>query len=108
MWPAVVETVRQQNAMLAALLEGANPVELAAGELRLAFAESAAFLKRKAEGIPNRQTLGEAVQTVTGRTLKLVYELRSDAETEQAAEDALSEEELFARFMEEFDAEELT
>ncbi|HVE69612.1 MAG TPA: DNA polymerase III subunit gamma/tau [Solirubrobacteraceae bacterium] len=108
MWPAVVETVRQQNAMLAALLEGANPVELAAGELRLAFAESAAFLKRKAEGIPNRQTLGEAVQTVTGRTLKLVYELRSDAETEQAAEAALSEEELFARFMEEFDAEELT
>ena len=107
LWPAVLETVRDRNAMLAALLEGANPVEVAAGELRLAFAESAAFLKRKAEGIPNRQTLGEAIQSVTGRPLKLAYELRADAETEQAAEEALSEEELVARFMSEFDAEEL-
>jgi DNA polymerase III subunit gamma/tau len=107
LWPAVLETVRDQNAMLAALLEGANPVEVAAGELRLAFAESAAFLKRKAEGIPNRQTLGEAVQAVTGRTLKLVYELRADAETQQAADEALSGEELVARVMAEFDAEEL-
>jgi DNA polymerase III subunit gamma/tau len=107
LWPAVLETVRGQNAMLAALLEGANPVELAAGELRLAFADSAAFLKRKAEGIPNRETLGQAVQTVTGRTLKLVYELRADAETEEVAAEALSDEDLVARVMAEFDAEEL-
>jgi DNA polymerase-3 subunit gamma/tau len=107
LWPAVLETVRGQNAMLAALLEGANPVEVAAGELRLAFAESAAFLKRKAEGIPNRETLGQAIQAVTGSTLKLVYELRTDAETEEVAAEALSDEDLVARVMAEFDAEEL-
>jgi DNA polymerase-3 subunit gamma/tau len=107
LWPAVLETVRGQNAMLAALLEGANPVEVAAGELRLAFAESAAFLKRKAEGIPNRETLSQAVQAVTGSRLKLVYELRTDAETEEVAAEALSDEDLVARVMAEFDAEEL-
>jgi DNA polymerase-3 subunit gamma/tau len=107
LWPAVLATVREQNAMLAALLEGANPVEVAAGELRLAFAESAAFLKRKAEGVPNRETLGQAIKSVTGRPLKLVYELRADAETEQAAQEAPSEEELVAQFMSEFDAQEL-
>jgi DNA polymerase III subunit gamma/tau len=107
LWPAVLDTVRAQNAMLAALLEGANPVEVAPDELRLAFAESAAFLKRKAEGIPNREILSQAVQTVTGRRLKLAYELRADAETEQAAAEALSDEELFARMREAFDAEEL-
>jgi DNA polymerase III subunit gamma/tau len=107
LWPAVLETVRGQNAMLAALLEGANPVEVAAGEVRLAFAESAAFLKRKAEGIPNRETLNQAVQTVTGTPLKLVYELRADAETEEVAAEALSDEDLVARVMAEFDAEEL-
>ena len=107
LWPAVLDTVRGQNAMLAALLEGANPVEVAADELRLAFAESAAFLKRKAEGLPNREMLSQAVQTVTGRPLKLVYELRADAETEEAAAGALSDEDLVARMLEEFDAEEL-
>jgi DNA polymerase-3 subunit gamma/tau len=107
LWPAVLATVREQNAMLAALLEGANPVEVAAGELRLAFAESAAFLKRKAEGVPNRETLGQAIKAVTGRPLKLVYELRADAETEQVAEEAPSAEEMVARFMSEFDAQEL-
>jgi DNA polymerase-3 subunit gamma/tau len=107
LWPAVLATVREQNAMLAALLEGANPVEVAAGELRLAFAESAAFLKRKAEGVPNRETLGQAIKSVTGRPLKLVYELRADAETEHVAEEALSDDELVARLMAEFDAQEL-
>jgi DNA polymerase-3 subunit gamma/tau len=107
LWPAVLATVREQNAMLAALLEGANPVEVAAGELRLAFAESAAFLKRKAEGVPNRETLGQAIKTVTGRPLKLVYELRADAETEQVAEEVLSDDEFVARLVAEFDAQEL-
>jgi DNA polymerase-3 subunit gamma/tau len=93
--------------MLAALLEGANPVEVAAGELRLAFAESAAFLKRKAEGVPNRETLGQAIKAVTGRPLKLVYELRADAETEQVAEEVLSDDEFVARLVAEFDAQEL-
>jgi DNA polymerase III subunit gamma/tau len=103
LWPAVVETVRGQNSLLAALLEGANPVDVGAGKLRLAFAESADFSKRKAEEIANREVLSKAVQAVTGRTLGLAFELRSDL----AGQGALSGEELIERVMAEFDAEEL-
>ncbi len=107
LWPAVLDTVRSQNAMLATVLEGANPVDVAFGELRLAFAESAAFFKRNAERASNRETLSTAVRTVTGTPLRLVYELRADEETTEAAESALSDEELVARVLAEFDAEEL-
>jgi DNA polymerase III subunit gamma/tau len=106
LWPAVLDTVRSQNAMLATVLEGANPVEVAVDEIRLAFAESAAFFKRNAERVANRDALKQAIQTVTGRPVKLVYELRADEETAHAAE-ALSDEDLVARVMAEFDAEEL-
>jgi DNA polymerase-3 subunit gamma/tau len=106
LWPAVLDTVRSQNAMLATVLEGANPVEVVVDEIRLAFAESAAFFKRNAERVSNREALKQAIQTVTGRPMKLVYELRADEETAQAAE-ALSDEDLVARVMAEFDAEEL-
>jgi hypothetical protein len=74
-----------------------------AGKLRLAFAESADFSKRKAEEIANREVLSKAVQSVTGRTLGLAFELRSDL----AGQRALSGEELIERVMAEFDAEEL-
>jgi DNA polymerase-3 subunit gamma/tau len=112
LWPAVIETVRGQNLMLAALLEGADPVEAGEGELRLAFAESAAFAKRKAERLPNREALAHAVQVVTGRPLELVYELRADGEHRPGGDgrsgpEPLSGEELIERLMEEFDAEEL-
>jgi len=108
LWPAVIETVRADNALLAALLEGARPVALDPGELRLAFPESAAFLKRKAEGLPNRQAVGRALQSVAGRSLRLGYELRADEDAGPAsAGSAMTADELVARLMEEFDAEEL-
>jgi DNA polymerase-3 subunit gamma/tau len=110
LWPAVLDTVRNQNAMLAALLEGANPVELVADELRLAFSESAGFLKRKAEDVGNREALGQAIQAVAGRPLKLVYELRADSDRSAPARPVapvLGDDELVARVMAEFDAEEL-
>ncbi|MFL5820346.1 MAG: DNA polymerase III subunit gamma/tau [Solirubrobacteraceae bacterium] len=108
LWPSVIETIRGDNAMLAALLEGARPVALHADELRLAFPESAAFLKRKAEDVRNRQAAGRALEAVAGRSLRLSYELRAD---EDAGPDgdgpAMTADELVARLMEEFDAEEL-
>ncbi|MGI8513409.1 MAG: hypothetical protein ACR2NH_12370, partial [Solirubrobacteraceae bacterium] len=110
LWPGVIETVRTQNAMLAALLEGANPVGVVGGELRLAFAESAAFFKRKAEDVANREIVGQALQAVTGSPLKLIYDLRADGEQPEpagAVATPLSGEELIDRVMAEFDAEEL-
>ncbi len=105
-WPAVVDLVRGENAMLAALLSDARPVAVKERELTLAFPGGAAFLKRKAEQEDYRRVAGEALKAVTGRRLVLRYELRED-EAEQEGEAVLSGEELVRRFVEEFDAEEV-
>jgi len=105
-WPAVVDLVRGENAMLAALLSDARPVAVKERELTLAFPGGAAFLKRKAEQEDYRRVAGEAFKAVTGRRLVLRYELR-DEEEEQEGETVLSGEELVRRFVEEFDAEEV-
>jgi DNA polymerase III subunit gamma/tau len=107
-WPAVVDMVRGQNAMLAALLADARPVTVGERDLTLAFPSGAAFLKRKAEQEDHRRVTAEALRTVTGQALMLRYELREEPEAEEEAGTAvLSGEELVRRFLEEFDAEEL-
>ena len=105
-WPAVIDLVRGENAMLAALLADARPVALKEQELTLAFPGGAAFLKRKAEQDDHRRVAGDALKAVTGQRLVLRYELRDDEEEPQG-EAVLSGEELVQRFMEEFDAEEV-
>ncbi|HEV7459073.1 MAG TPA: DNA polymerase III subunit gamma/tau [Solirubrobacteraceae bacterium] len=108
LWPAVLDAVREQNSMLAALLDGANPVALVGDELTVAFSESRAFLKRKAEDAPNRTALAGAIQTVSGAAVRLTYELRPDDEgPEPPVAPRLSDDELVSHFLEEFDAEEL-
>ncbi len=107
LWPAVVEQVRERNAMLAALLADARPVAVSERELTLAFPAGADFLKRKAEQDEHRRAAGEALRTVSGRTLLLRYELGDHDGEDAAGEQFLSGEELVRRFMEEFDAEEL-
>jgi hypothetical protein len=105
-WPAVVDLVRAENAMLAALLSDARPIAVRDQELTLAFPGGAAFLKKKAEQEDYRRAAGEAFQAVTGQRLVLRYELRDD-EDEPEGDTVLSGEELVRRFMEEFDAEEV-
>jgi DNA polymerase-3 subunit gamma/tau len=107
-WPAVIDVVRQGNAMLAALLADARPVSLGDQSLTIAFPIGAAFLKRKAEQDDHRRMAAEAFRSVTGQALRLRYEL-SDEDPAEAQPDApaLSGEELVRRFVEEFDAEEL-
>ena len=105
-WPAVVDLVRGENAMLAALLSDARPVAVHDRELTVAFPGGAAFLKKKAEQEDYRRAAGEALQAVTGQRLVLRYELR-DGEEKPAGDTVLSGEELVRRFMEEFDAEEV-
>jgi DNA polymerase-3 subunit gamma/tau len=108
-WPAVVDVVRAENALLGALIAEARPVEVQGEELTLAFAST--FLKKKAEDPANRMTVAEALRVVTGGRWKLLYELRDDL-GEVAAIDASgdgdSEARWLARFMEEFDAEDIT
>jgi len=93
--------------MLAALLDGAQPVTLVGDELTVAFPESRAFLKRKAEDRPNREALAAAIRAVSGHQARLAYELRPDEGDAPAPPPKLSDDELVARFLAEFDAEEL-
>jgi DNA polymerase-3 subunit gamma/tau len=106
LWPAVVETVRAENALLSALIADAQPVDLRGSELVVAFSSGAAFLKKKAEDPAHRAAVGQALAQVTGERLAPVYELRDDLAPAGAAA-AVSEEDLVARLMAEFDAEEL-
>jgi DNA polymerase III subunit gamma/tau len=107
LWPAVVAQVRERNAMLAALLADARPVSASDRELTLAFPSGAAFLKRKAEQDDHRRFAAEAWRTVSGCELALRYEL-GDEEQHEDGTTALSGEELVRRFIEEFDAEEIS
>jgi DNA polymerase-3 subunit gamma/tau len=107
-WPAVVDLVRTENALLGALIEEARPVEVTGEDLTVAFAATAPFLKKKAENPDNRAAVTAALRDVTGQRWRLSYELQDElAEQDGAAPVGRSEEEWVKRFMEEFDAEEL-
>jgi DNA polymerase-3 subunit gamma/tau len=109
LWPAVVDLVRAQNALLGALIEEAEPVALEGEELTVAFAASAPFLKKKAEDPLNRAVVTEALVSLTGGgRWRLSYELRGDPQAQGASPLQVgSEEEWVRRLVEEFDAEEL-
>ena len=111
MWPAVVESLREETPMLAALLEDCAPASLAGDGLTLAWPESSAFLKRKAEDPANRDLIAKAIRSVTGSSLRLAYELRAEGDplpmAAVTATPKLSDEDLVQRFKDEFDAEEL-
>jgi DNA polymerase-3 subunit gamma/tau len=106
LWPAVVELVRRDHALLGALIAEARPVAVDGEDLTLAFASTAQFLKKKAEGRNNRVAVGEALRAVAGGRWRLSYELR-DAGREEPEAGESTEEDWVRRFMEEFDGEEI-
>jgi DNA polymerase-3 subunit gamma/tau len=112
-WPAVLNVLRERTPMLAAALDDAAPASLTGDGLTLAWPESSGFLKRKAEDPANRDLIVKAIRSVTGSSLRLVYELRAEGDpvpvsaATAAARPPLSDEDLVQRFKDEFDAEEL-
>jgi DNA polymerase III subunit gamma/tau len=108
LWPAVVDLVRSENGMLAACIVEARPVAVDGESLTLAFASTAQFLKKKAEDPSHRAAVGEALGAVTGVRWRLTFELSDELATEERPDATEhSEEEWVARFMREFDAEEV-
>jgi DNA polymerase-3 subunit gamma/tau len=107
-WSAVVERVRGANGLIGAVIADARALALEEGELRVAFAEGNAFLKKKAEDPANREIVMEALREVTGRRVRLSYELHEELPGGPHESRPRSEEEWVARFVAEFDAEELT
>jgi DNA polymerase-3 subunit gamma/tau len=108
LWPAVVDAVGASNAMIAAAIADARPVAVAGEDLTVAFASSAAFLKKKAEHPDNRAIVSEALLEVTDKRWRLSYELLESGAEDLSEQSPPTEEEWVQRFMEEFDAEELS
>jgi DNA polymerase-3 subunit gamma/tau len=104
LWPAVLESVRADHALLGAVFDEAHPARLDEEELALAFASSAAFLKRKAEDPANRAMLVDALRRLTGRRYRVSFELSAEGGSNGAPP---TEEEIMARLVSELDAEEL-
>jgi DNA polymerase-3 subunit gamma/tau len=108
LWPAVVELVRAENALLGALIAEAQPVAAVDDQLIVAFVPTAQFLKKKAEDPANLVRVSEALREISGRRWRLSYELREELEAHaRTGPPPSSEEEWVRRFMEEFDAEEI-
>jgi len=112
-WPAVLDQLRRSSApALAALFEGAKPVEIDrdAATLTVGFPASSTFNKRKAEVPDKREQMAAALESVTGARLRPVYAvLKAEpavAESSGRAED-VDEDELVERLKSEFDAEEV-
>jgi DNA polymerase III subunit gamma/tau len=110
LWPAVVELVTGENGMLGACIAEARPVAVDGEEVTLAFASTAQFHKKKAEDPANRAAVSEGLASLAGGRWRLSYELRDEpqaGEQAQRPDGSDSEQEWVARFMREFDAEEV-
>ncbi|HEV3002419.1 MAG TPA: DNA polymerase III subunit gamma/tau [Solirubrobacteraceae bacterium] len=107
LWPAVLDTVRTQNGLLAAVLADARPCDVRDGQLVIAFTPDKSFLRRKAEDATNRQLVAEAVRSLAGRSLGIAYELREAEEECAPGAPALTDDELVERIKAEFEAEEI-
>jgi DNA polymerase III subunit gamma/tau len=103
-WPAVIDIVRKDNEMLAALLADARPVSLEGHDVTIAFPSDMAFLKKKAEQDEYRRATAEALRSVVGASLALRYEL-SDEQPPSVRDVGFSHDELVRRLVEEFDAQ---
>jgi hypothetical protein len=108
LWPAVRDAVCADNQLVGAALAEARPVDLRDHELVVAFDRAEAFNRRMVDTAEHRAVVETAVRGLAGRALKVSFELR-DLEPEAAEEAAPppSEDEIVARFVTEFDAQEI-
>jgi len=103
-WPAVLEALRGDNMVLATALSHGRPVALDGRELVVAFSEADSFKRRKAES--ESQAVGQAVRDIAGTPLRLRFEERVLPDLVQPAAPPTGDE-LVARLVSEFDAEEI-
>jgi DNA polymerase-3 subunit gamma/tau len=101
-WPAILQTLEGDSPRTAELLRQATPLEVTQDGLTLAWPRSAAFYKRQAEDPTKRELIARCIRTVTGASLRLVYELRADEEFALKPEATLDDDELVDRFKHEF------
>jgi DNA polymerase-3 subunit gamma/tau len=109
-WPAVIDAVRAQNALCAALLEDAVPIAVDGALVTVAFPPTGEYLRRKADDDGYRRCVADAVRTITGAKPQISYVLAeappADDELPDVDEPPTGEE-WVRRFVAEFDAEEI-
>ena len=105
LWPAVLDAVRAENAMVAALVGEARPSAVAGSQLTVSFPEGAEFSRKKADA--NRALLENALRGLTGGAVGVVFDLGAPPPGEDEPLAALSEDELLERLKAEFKAEEV-
>jgi hypothetical protein len=107
-WPAVLDAVCADNQLIGAALSDARPVDLRDHELVVAFDHAETFNRRMVDTAEHRAVVEAALRGLAGRPLRVSYELR-ELEPEDAAAAAAppSEDEIVARFVSEFDAQEI-
>ncbi len=108
-WPAVIDTVRGENALCAALLEDAVPIAIDGTQVTVAFPPTADFLRRKADDDGYRQCVAMAVRTVTGAKAQISYVLAEPPPPDEVPIAAAppTDDEWVRRLVSEFDAEEI-
>ena len=115
-WPAVLDHLKTTNVLCASILAESRPVALEEGELTVAFPPGSEFLRRRADSETYRACVIEALRAVTGHAPRIAYELReldpdgmaaAGGSDGPSASRPLTEEEWVARFVTEFDAEEI-
>jgi DNA polymerase-3 subunit gamma/tau len=105
LWPAALDAVRADNAMVAALLGEARPSAIAGSELTVSFPEGAEFSRKKADA--NSGLLQAALRGLTGRSVTVKFDLSAPPPGEGEPLAAMSEDELLERLKAEFKAEEV-
>ncbi len=105
-WPAVLETINPEQPMVCAALARAQPAEMRAGILVVAFPEDDSFNRRMvADNADARTVVGMALESLLGARVRIEYELRDLGTAPEAR--ALAGDELVDRLLETFDAEEI-
>ena len=104
LWPAVVDQVRSENAMVGACLESAQPLSIEGDRLTICFPVMGGFSRKTVE--KNRELVQTSLRALTGASLGLDYEMNDEA-PEESFPVGLSDEELIERLKQDYGATEI-
>ena len=108
-WPAILDKLREASPALAATFDGALPVSLEDGELKVGFPADLTFNKKKAETPEKRELMADALEAVLGERLRPSYVLLEGEpeEAEEPAESEIDHDAIVEKLKSEFDAKEV-
>ena len=106
LWPAIVDQVRSENAMVGACLEAARPLGIESDRLTICFPTMGGFSKKTVE--KNRELVQTSLRALTGRSFALDYEMSDEAAPDSPlAAAGLTDEELIERLKRDYGATEI-